>query len=89
MAFWFCESKQYEPETWKGFSGGREVVRASSKKDARLKFQSIEDDITKTGKFVYYRLMLREYGFFGPFRGEKMAKNIKYRHIMKKKRHHW
>jgi len=87
MAWWFCEAKQYDPETFKGFGVVREIVEATSPKYARVKFENIAEDSRKSGSFA--RLLLETYGFFGPFESRETARNIKHRYIRKKKRHCW
>ena len=85
MSFFFCESKQYEPETFKGFGGGREVVSASSVEDARKNIEKIKKEKTSP----YYRLLLANYGFCGHYKKKEMAQNIRRRYVRKNKRHKW
>ncbi|MBM3206578.1 MAG: hypothetical protein FJZ43_03080 [Candidatus Staskawiczbacteria bacterium] len=85
MPFYFCDSKQYELDTGKGFGGGREIIEASSPEEARQKFVALRKEVKE--ERPGYRLLLGLYGFFGPFKRRKIARDIRHHHIRRYKRH--
>lgn len=84
MAFWFCDAKQYEEDTNKGFGGNREVIQAEFPDDARREFYRIVEE-----KKASVRLAVAQKKFFGPFDTEEIARTIKLEDIPWAKQLDW
>ncbi len=87
MAFWFCIAEQKDETNDSEMFRHRNVINVGSQQEARKSFSNLRKGLKRLR--IKQKILLEEFGFFGPFEDIKTAYAIKDRHIRKAKRHKW